>query len=478
MNKNLEILLEKIRSNRKLRIGAACESHLLFFAIYLSKYIKYQTAKFQQEIFELTQDVKNRMSVIVAFRDSAKSTICTTSFPLWSILTGQSHFVIISSGTRSKARQHLGNIREEVENNALLKNDLGPFKSETDEWGAFALTFPKYNAKIIAVSSEQSVRGLRYKNHRPDLMIADDLEDLESVRTQESRDKTYRWFKGELLPAGTRDTRVFVVGNLLHQDSLIVRLQKDIQSTLMPGEFRAYAILNDEGNSTWLGKYPNLDSVEEEKRKINDHITWEREYMLRIVSPDHQVIKRDWIQTYDYTDLPKQAISKICMGVDLAIKEEERHDFTAVVISKMYILDGKKVLYIDRTVNKKMDFPTAMDELRLLNHEYSKLGVPVEILIEDVSLQSAWSQQLKEYGVNARPIKIGHSKKGVRLSVCSQWVKHGRILFPKKGVGLLTEQIVNFGVEKKDDLADAFSLLAIEVLSEPLPTEPEIFILS
>lgn len=301
MNEYLKNLLDEIRKSAKLRVEAACRSHKLFFGIYLSKYAyAYATAKFQQEIFELTENVKATMVVIVAFRDSAKSTICTTSFPLWSILTGQAKFVIIAGNTRPLVRQHLANIKEEVENNDLLKNDLGPFKSHHDEWGAYALVFPKYGAKIMAVSSEQSVRGLRFKNHRPDLIIADDLEDAESVRTQEGRDKTYRWFKGELLPAGTINTRVFVVGNLLHQDSLIVRLQSDIESGIIAGEFRKYPILDSEGNPTWPAKYPTLESIEEHRKQINDNIIWEREFMLHLIPPENQIIRREWIQLYDY----------------------------------------------------------------------------------------------------------------------------------------------------------------------------------
>ena len=301
MNEDIKNLLDEIRKNPKLRVESACRSHKLFFAIYLAKYAEaYITAPFQTEIFKLTSNKDVKMAVIVAFRDSAKSTICTTSFPLWSILTGQAKFVIIAGNTRPLVRQHLANIKEEVENNELLKNDLGPFKSHHDEWGAYALVFPKYGAKIMAVSSEQSVRGLRFKNHRPDLIVADDLEDAESVRTQEGRDKTYRWFKGELLPAGNIDTRVFVVGNLLHQDSLIVRLQNDIESKIMPGEFRAYPIIDVEGNPAWPSKYPTLESIEAHRRLINDNIIWEREFMLRIIPPEDQIIKREWIQIYEY----------------------------------------------------------------------------------------------------------------------------------------------------------------------------------
>ena len=38
-------------------------------------------------------------------------------------------------------------------------------------------------------------------------------------------------------------------------------------------------------------------------------------------------------------------------------------------------------------------------------------------------------------------------------------IKTGKILFPKKGCEELLRQLVHFGVEKHDDLADAFSVL-------------------
>jgi len=418
------------------------------------------------------------MAVIVAFRDSGKSTLCTTSFPLWSILTGRSKFVIIAGNTRVQARQHLANIREEVENNDILKNDLGPFKSHNDEWGAYALVFPKYGAKIIAVSSEQSVRGLRYKSHRPDLIVADDLEDAESVRTQEGRDKTYRWFKGELLPAGTKDTRVFVVGNLLHQDSLIVRLQNDIESKIMSGEYRAFPVLDSEGNPAWPAKYPTIESVEEHRRKINDNIIWEREFMLRIVPPEDQIVRREWIKTYEANELPKGSPEKICIGVDLAIKEGEQNDYTAIVVGKVYMVDGRRMVYIDKTVNRRMNFPAAIQEIRMVHNEYRNMGCPVEIMIEDAGVQIAWVQQLAECGINAEAVKIGGSSKESRIRVSSHWIKDGRVLFLKQGTSQLIEQLVGFGIEKHDDLADAFTLMVIEVLSEPIQTEPEIFCLS
>jgi len=70
---------------------------------------------------------------------------------------------------------------------------------------------PKFNARLIAASSEQSIRGLRHGAYRPDLIICDDVEDLNSVKTNESRDKTYAWLTGDVIPLGDLNTKIISI---------------------------------------------------------------------------------------------------------------------------------------------------------------------------------------------------------------------------------------------------------------------------
>ena len=116
----------------------------------------------------MTEDESIKLAVIVAFRGSAKSTIVTMSYALWSILgIQQKKFVLILSKTQSQAKTHFTNLKRELESNELLRADLGPFKEESDEWGSFTIVIPKYNARITAASSEQSIRGIRHGESPP-----------------------------------------------------------------------------------------------------------------------------------------------------------------------------------------------------------------------------------------------------------------------------------------------------------------------
>lgn len=459
-------ILEKIIKDKKVRTAITKESHQWFFPVYLNRYMKYETADFQTEMLNITERKDIQFAVIVAFRGSAKSTIMTLSYPIWSILgEQQKKFVLILSQTQQQAKLHFTNLKKVLETEDLLRRDLGPFKEEVDEWGSFTIVLPKYNARITAASSEQSIRGMRHGQHRPDLIICDDVEDLQSAKTREGRNKTYSWFTSEVVPAGDKDTKIIVIGNLLHEDSLLMRLKEDIEEKRLDGIFRMYPIV-DEEKILWLGKYKNLEDIKQEKKRIGDRIAWEREFMLNIVPEVDQVIHREWIKYYDV--LPKKELRSIRIGVDLAISNKDTADFTAMVIGKIYG-EGKdtKIFIQPNPINKKMDFPETVELCKSL-HQDLKREMQPDFTIEDIGYQRSLPQQLEQEGLSVRGVKIGAQDKRSRLARTTHWIETGHILFPTKGAETLIEQLVGFGKEKHDDLADAFAYLILDVIQNPM----------
>ena len=212
-----EVDLNNIIKNKSSRIYSSKFNNRVFFGIYFSHYLKLRSAPFHKELFDLIKDESIKNLVIVAFRGSAKSTIITTSFPIWSILNNNKKFIIILGKTEKQSRQHLINIRRELEENKLLKADYN-YSISDKEWNNRCIVIPEYDAKIMAVSMDQSIRGIRHKQTRPELIICDDIEDTESVRTIEERNKIFDWITGEIIPTGDINTRIIFVGNLLHRE--------------------------------------------------------------------------------------------------------------------------------------------------------------------------------------------------------------------------------------------------------------------
>lgn len=454
-------LIEQILKDKDVRKGVVSKSLEWFFSIYFHNYIKYKTALFQKEIMSIAENQKNKLAVIVAFRGSGKSTLVTTASVIWSVLGApQKKFIIVLSQTEQKARQHLQNIKIELESNELLRKDLGPFDEERNQWGSTALFIKRFNAKIIMGSVEQSIRGLRFGEHRPDLIILDDVEDTDSVRTQEGRDKTYNWLTSEVLPAGDKNTKVILVGNLLHEDSLLKRLEPRIKNGEIDGTYCEYPITDNDGNPLWPGKYPTQADIEEERRKTMSPIAWAREYLLKIISNDEQLIRAEWIK--NYSELPSHDFHSYCAtGIDLAISQSSNADFTAMVSAQVHGQGKDLQIYIlPNIVNERLTSLETLERAKSISRSLDR----GKLFIESVGYQSSLVEHLVRDNYPAKGVKIHGLDKYARLSAVSYLVQSGKVLFPEHGAEELILQLIGFGVEKHDDLVDAFSILLSEIL--------------
>lgn len=460
MSDNQKHLVATLLKDTDARVELVTSSHYWFFATYFPDYLQHKTADFQREMFEISERSDLSLAVIMAFRGSAKSTIMTMSYPIWAVMgKQQKKFVIIASQTQQQARNHLLNIRRELENNSLLKSDLGPFTEATDEWGQMALYIPKYDARILAVSAEQGIRGIRNGAHRPDLIIADDVEDINSTRTKESRDKTFNWWSGELVPAGDIGSRQIVIGNLLHEDSLLMRLKTRIEDNEIDGNFYSWPIVDDDGNILWTGKFPDEKAIEKERRKIGNRIAWEREYMLHLVPDDDQIIERDMIHYYDELPVALQGqYHDLIIGVDLAISESNKADCTTMIPLSVFDRGDEQRIYVMPNItNKRMSFPDTIDHLRELNHFYCH----PKFYVEQIAYQAAVVQQLALEGFDVTGVSPRSDKRS-RLNMIADKIQRGVILFPRKGAEELIAQLVGFGIEKHDDLVDALTTAILE----------------
>lgn len=379
----------------------------------------------------------------------------------------QCKFVVLISQTADQAKLHFKNLRRELETNELLKRDLGPFQ-EQDEWNSCSIVIPKYNAKIIAVSKDMSFRGVRHGRYRPNLIIADDIENSDSVKSEKSRDDTYKWFTDEVLPLGDQNTKVVIVGNLLHEDSLLKRLESEINNGSRTGIFRQYPIINEETNEiSWLGKYPDMKAIEEEKLRVGSIFAWLREYLLRIVDERAPVINQNQIHYYDQLPeiLRNQSYSYVA-GVDLAISEKDSGDFTALVSAKVIgSSENQKIYILPNPVNIRQpleETANRMESICKVNEgKYSN-----KFYFESDILQGVLATQLRGKGIDTVSVTIRKDKR-TRLELSSPMIYEGKVLFPKHGCEELLNQVLNFGVTKHDDVCDALTVLILGIIEKP-----------
>lgn len=193
--------------------------------------------------------------------------------------------------------------------------------------------------------------------------------------------------------------------------------------------------------------------------KVASDISWQREYLLRIIPSDDQVIYPEWIQYYDtLPGIDHPGYRGTYAGVDLAISTNDTADFTAVVQAHIYSrADKLKIYVLPNPIVQKLNFPAQVDLLKDIKRTTMRRHRDI-LFVESVAYQEALPQMLEMHGVSAEAVKPKGDKR-TRLALTSTAIKSGIIKFPRKGCEELIEQLVGFGIEKHDDIADAFSLL-------------------
>lgn len=128
-------------------------------------------------------------------------------------------------------------IRAELERNPLLRSDWGDLTPVHHmDWGrsvkrpASDADFVSNGVRIIARGMSQSLRGGKHGQWRPTLLLGDDLDSEESVRTDLQRDRNIR----KLVRAGIagldeRKRRVCIVGTPVDSDCIVCRLTEHDQ---------------------------------------------------------------------------------------------------------------------------------------------------------------------------------------------------------------------------------------------------------
>lgn len=206
------------------------DADLEFFArTYFPHYVKHANAVLHAFLYRrLPEIVDNGIGdheAIAAPRGNAKSTLVTQIFVIWCLVTGRKHYPVIVMDALDQALPMLEAIKAELEFNPRLMMDFPDATGPGRVWQTGTI-LTKNDAKVQAFGSGKRMRGLRHGPHRPDLVIGDDLENDENVRSPEQRDKLQSWLTKTVLSLGPADDSmdVIIIGTILHYDSVLNRL--------------------------------------------------------------------------------------------------------------------------------------------------------------------------------------------------------------------------------------------------------------
>lgn len=442
-----------------------------FCLIYLSHYFYRPPATYHLEMMNNLGNHEIKMLEIIGHRESAKSTLGSVALPIWAALEHplKYPFIIPVADTSTQAGLNIANIKTELDSNSLLINDYGrvklnkfhdpnpePTLESDEEWKAQNMLLAN-GVRIMARSRGQKFRGLRHRASRPKLIIIDDPEDVAWVKNKENRRSTDRWMKGEVIPALDAEFgRLVLIGNWLHEDAIMARMKQTGQFKLLE-----YPLITDAGDVLWPALYPTQKSLDDRRAAVGE-VSWQREYLLKVVSEEGQEVKPEDIHYYDIEPESTRGALK-GHGVDLAISTEESADYTVDVEGHVHYDDNEKPkIYIQKNpLHAHLDFYNTIEFFK---------GKPKGShlwFVEDMAYQKAAIQEMERHQmavIAMNPI----ADKRARLRVAARYIKNGTVLFPRQGCEDLISQLLNYGNEEHDDFCDAITLLILGLVGEGL----------
>lgn len=256
------------------------------------------------QIFDALDDDSVQRVVIKAPRGWGKTSITNFAFPGKHILFRDKRFIVPISNTATQAVMQAENLKMELRSNVVVKKLFGDIKTNAmsdDADPTFSKEMWVANGETLVMprGAGQQVRGILYRNTRPDLIICDDLEDSESVRSEEQRKKLEEWFFADVcnsIDRGAKNWKIVVIGTLLHEDALLAKLLQD-------PEWRAIEIdlCTDDLRSNW----PDF-MTDEEVRKLYESYkhkgqldVFAREYRGVPIATETASFRQSYFKSYD-----------------------------------------------------------------------------------------------------------------------------------------------------------------------------------
>jgi predicted phage terminase large subunit-like protein len=429
-----------------------------------------QTPDFHKELWKLCCE-KHQFVVVAAPRGHAKSTAGTLSYILASVCFGFHDFVMIVSATEKQAIDHLQDIRIQLTENDTLIEAFNIHGLTKDNEAEIICHVGERIFKIVAKGAGQKLRGIKWRQKRLNLVVIDDLEEDEAVRSKERRESLSNWFTSALLPIGSDKCLFRVFGTVLHADSLLSGLLKD--STWLSRCYRAHAGFDDFSNILWPEKFPEerLRLLRQQYTNRNNPSGYSQEMLNIPIADTDKYFRPEWFVGWREEDRAKPM--KFFSGIDFAISQSQRADRTAILTAGL--LEDGRLVFVDCRAGRwdSLDIIEQMFDVHSTFH-------PELFIAEDGAIKKSIGPFLnsemfrrgmfinvigrtptKDKQARARSLQARMRAGGVICDKDSEW-------YPD-----FFDEMTTFPRGEHDDRVDAASWIGLELESMSLPDSLE-----
>lgn len=440
---------------------------------------------------------------IAAPRGHAKSTTFTFKDTIHAAVYEYKHYILILSDSSDQADGFLGDIKAELEDNWIIKEDFGDLQGKL--WKTNALLTSE-GIKIESIGSGKKIRGRRHRNWRPDLIVLDDIENDENVNTPEQRNKLRNWFYKAVSKAGDTYTDIVYIGTILHYDSLLskVLVNPDYSTKKYRGVI-SFA-KNQKLWEAWELIYTDLSMEDDEERKQvaesfflsnaeemldGTQVLWEEKnpyyklMCMRVsegeasfnseiqndpIDPDNCLFAEEQMDFYD--DNPPDFSENHFIFVaanDPSLGKNKKSDTSAIILLALDTVTGYMYI-VEADIEKRKPDVIIEDAIEMNRRCKRDCKKPIyKFGVEVVQFQQFFKDILADKSREAGEYLAIEEiqsvlNKELRIKSLQPFVKNKYIKFSRKHTTLL-KQLLEYPMGKNDDGPDALEMAVRIALS-------------
>lgn len=424
-------------------------------------------------------------------RGSAKSTVGTLCYVLRGAIERRESYIWIVSDTVGQARTHLAHVRAELEGNSLLAAAYPHSVGRGPRWRSGALELPN-GCVIEAYGTGQRLRGRRRREHRPSLIVCDDLQNDGHMASPRLRQSSRDWFHGALLKAGDARTNVLNLATALHRDALAMQLDQApgwtsglfraierwpenldlwarweetyVDPELPRATIAARAYFEEHRDAMLAGAevlWPEHEDLYAlmRMRAEEGRTTFEREKQNSPIDPE----RCEWPQEYFGPEIwfrqwPEEILLRV-VALDPSKGSDARHgDYSAFVVLGV---DRNGVLYVEADLARRPT-PEMVEAGVLICQRFNPAAFGVEANQFQELLGGEFAEAFERCGMGTLSTQLihNHLKKAVRIRRLGPHLAQRRIKFhsASPSTRLLVDQLRDFPLGAHDDGPDALEM--------------------
>lgn len=441
------------------------------------------TPWFHKEMWEYCCS-PDRFVAIAAPRGHAKSTAISLCYVLAAVCFREHDYIWIISDTETQSIQFLQDIKGELLENEELRSlfQIRKILKDNEKDIIFSMGPDSHKVRITAKSTGSSVRGGKWNNKRPNLVVGDDLENDEIVLNIDRREKFRQWFFGAVLPALSDHGKIRIVGTILHFDSFLNRLMPPLKgegseftvveplriystNTDRPWKtvmYRAHPSIDDFSSILWEDKFTikRLKQIRATYLAQGFPEGYSQEFLNNPIDDSNAFFKREDFIEMNEDD--KLKIKEFYIAGDFAVSVNDRADYSVLVAGG---LDDQGILHIVDVRRGRWDSKEIIDQLFSIYQRYKAHAFITEKGVIEKSLGPFIQDEMFRGNRPFLSIEAmaASTDKRTRARAIQGRMRAGGCRFDKQSSWYIEfeDELLKFDRGVHDDQVDAFAWLGL-----------------